>query len=98
MPSLNHRADHSRLPGWTLEVVVRGGLGVLEDSTGGCFVIRLDGRAAGPVRFTLDPLLFRDWFIHRNGAGARAGRGAGAPRGAHSHTGLMTADPRLTRA
>ncbi|HEX2863367.1 MAG TPA: hypothetical protein VHN99_02255 [Deinococcales bacterium] len=98
MATLNHRADPGRMPGWTLELVVRHGLGVLEDSMGGCYVVRLDGRASGPVRYTLDPLQFRDWFVHRNGGTLRGGRSVFAPKTPPAHAGLMTVNPRHTLA
>lgn len=47
------RADRHRLPGWTKELVIRHGLGTLSEAGGNQHVVRLDGRASGPVFFNM---------------------------------------------
>jgi hypothetical protein len=58
---LEQRREHNRIPGWTAEVVVKYGLGNLDHRKGLSYVVRLDGRASGPVYFTLDCTEMMRW-------------------------------------
>jgi hypothetical protein len=74
------RKTRVRLPGWTREVVVQHGLGVLDlvlnGADGISYRVRLDGRASGPVFFSLSAGEMSAWREARM-------RARGGPIGNH---------------
>jgi hypothetical protein len=58
---IGRRHDPDRLPGWTVELVVKEGLGKQIKTGGSAFVVQLDGRSTGPVFFVLTKAEYQRW-------------------------------------